>query len=196
MDKQKAAHDIIAQLLPRVPFDGWNQAALNAAAVAAGYKKTDAVRVFPGGAIDAVDFFSRQCDAAMLEALATYHLATMKIRQRIAAAVRLRLELQMPHREALRKAAALYALPLYAHRGLAGLYRTVDDIWHACGDTSTDFNFYTKRLLLAAVYSSTLLYWLDDKSPACEASWSFLDRRIADVMQIEKAKQAFKRWVA
>jgi ubiquinone biosynthesis protein COQ9 len=56
------------------------------------------------------------------------------------------------------------------------LYRTVDAIWYAAGDTSTDFNFYTKRATLAGVYSSTLLYWLNDRSEGSEATWSFLDR--------------------
>ncbi len=195
MDKQKAAGEILAQALPLVPFEGWTQAALNKAALAAGYKKTDAIRVFPGGAIDAVDAFIAQGDRNMVRTLKSYHLEHMKIRERVATAVRLRLELQMQHREALRKAVALEAMPFYCHRALKNLYRTVDAIWHACGDTSTDFNFYTKRLLLAGVYSSTILVWLDDKTPGCEFTWAFLDRRIEDVMKIEKAKHRLSEWV-
>lgn len=188
MDKQKAASDILAQALPMVPFDGWNQQTLRMAAEKAGYKGTDAIRVFPNGAIDAVEYFLRSANDDMLKTLSSYNLETMKIRQRIATAVRVKLELLAPHREAVRKSLALLALPFNAGRGLKHLYETVDAIWHAAGDTSTDFNFYTKRLLLAGVYSTTLLHWLDDKSPAFESSWAFLDRRIEDVMQIEKAK--------
>jgi len=194
MNKHQTAKDIIAAALPLVPFDGWNQSTLSKAAEQAGYKRTDAIRVFPGGAIDAVDFFIAEMDEEMLAQLKTYHLDGMKIRERIATAVRVRLESLAPHREAVRKALALEAMPFYAHRALKNLYKTVDAIWYAAGDTSTDFNFYTKRLLLAAVYSSTLLYWLDDKSPLYEHTWAFLDRRIADVMQIEKAKHQFKNW--
>jgi ubiquinone biosynthesis protein COQ9 len=192
MDKIKASSDIINAALPLVPFEGWNQQTLSKAALAAGYRKTDAVRVFPGGAIDAVDAFSRMGDRQMLEALSNYHMDNMKIRARIAAAVRLRLELQAPHREAMRKAATMHSLPFYAHRGLRALYETVDNIWYAIGDTSTDFNFYSKRLTLAAVYSSTLLIWLDDHSPAYEVTWAFLDRRIENVMKIEKAKSKIR----
>ena len=76
-------------------------------------------------------------------------------------------------------------MPLNAALGLKLLYRTVDAMWYAAGDTSTDFNFYTKRATLAGVYSSTLLYWLNDRSPGSEATWSFLDRRIDDVMKID-----------
>jgi len=194
MDKVKASLDIITSALPLVPFDGWNTKTLGQAALAAGYKKTDVVRVFSGGAIDAVDAYSRLCDQQMVEALANYHLDTMKIRQRITSAVRLRLELQSKNREAVRRAVAMHSLPIYAHRGLRALYETVDNIWYAIGDNSTDFNFYSKRLTLAAVYSATLRMWLDDNSPGCEATWQFLDRRIEDVMKFEKAKQQAKSW--
>lgn len=196
MDKTKAAADIIAHALPLIPFEGWSMAVLQKAAAEAGYKKTDAIRVFPGGAIDAVDAFLHHADEDMVRTLQGYHLETMKIRERIATAVRLRLEALTPHREAVRRAMAMQMLPFYCHHGIKSLYRTVDAIWYAIGDTSTDFNFYTKRLLLTGVYSATLLHWLDDNSPGHEHSWAFLNRRIEDVMKIEKVKQRFKQWAA
>ena len=82
----------------------------------------------------------------------------------------------------LRSSPCRYHAPL----ALKLLYRTVDAIWYAAGDNATDFNFYTKRALLAGVYSSTVLYWLNDKSAGCADSWSFLDRRIDEVMQVPK----------
>jgi ubiquinone biosynthesis protein COQ9 len=88
----------------------------------------------------------------------------------------------------VRRALALSPLPMFAGDSLRGWYRTVDAIWRAAGDTSTDFNFYTKRGLLAAVYGATVLYWLDDRSENCSATWAFLDRRIADVMQVPQLK--------
>ena len=96
------------------------------------------------------------------------------------------------HREALRHVLSFLALPQNAPLGLKCLYRTVDAMWRAAGDTATDYNFYTKRMLLSGVYGSTLLYWLDDESADYEDSWAFLDRRIADVMTIEKTKGRLK----
>jgi ubiquinone biosynthesis protein COQ9 len=112
----------------------------------------------------------------------------LKIRERVALAVRTRLLQHAAHREALRALAAFLALP--AHAGLATrcLWRTVDAMWRAIGDTATDFNYYTKRALLAGVYGSTLLVWLDDSSEGFADSFAFLDRRIADVMTIERGK--------
>lgn len=195
MDKQKAAAEILAQALPMIVFDGWNHAMLQKAALAAGYKKTDVIRVFPGGAIDAVDFFIRAADGKMLSDLKNYHLESMKIRERIALCVRVRLESASAHREAIRKAIALHAIPIHMHRAISSLYHTVDLMWIAAGDTATDFNFYSKRALLASVYSTTLLHFIDDKSPGFENTWAFLDRRIAEVMYIEKAKFQIKHWL-
>ncbi len=196
MDKIKAARDIITHALPHVPFDGWSQTTLGKAAQDAGYKKTDSIRVFPNGAIQAVDTYFLLMDSRMLDALAHYHLDSMKIRQRATLCVRLWLEAQEGHKEALRRAIALQALPIYSSHALASLYHTVDEMWHAIGDNSTDFNFYTKRLLLGAVLSTTTMYWLNDSSAGHQASWEFLNRRIEDVMRIEKAKHQARQWLS
>jgi len=195
MNKHQATHDILAHALPLVPFEGWNQPVLSKATQAAGYQKTDSIRVFPGGAIQAVDFFMRALDDALENELQHYSLDTMKIRERITTCVRVKLTVMEPYREAVRKAIALHALPLHCHHGLKSLYHTVDTIWHATGDTSTDFNFYSKRLILAGVYSATMLYWLNDQSAGYANTHAFLDRRIENVMQFEKAKQQFKGWL-
>jgi ubiquinone biosynthesis protein COQ9 len=121
-------------------------------------------------------------------------VAHQKIRDRIKSAVRIRLERHTGEREAARRALALLALPLNAGLGLKLLYKTVDAMWYAAGDTSTDFNFYTKRATLAGVYSATLLYWLNDRSDGSESTWAFLDRRIDDVMKIEELKSRVRSW--
>lgn len=196
MDKEPAAREIIAATLPHVPFDGWTLRALNRAAVDAGYAKSDVIRVFPEGAMQAVERFFALSDEALAQALKNYSLETMKIRERIALAVRLRIEVHASHPEALRRAIAMSLLPFYLPRGMHALYRTVDTIWRAVGDRSTDFNFYTKRATLAAVYGATVNYWLDDTSAGKQATWDYLDRRIGDVMKFEKFKAKVRELVS
>jgi ubiquinone biosynthesis protein COQ9 len=185
---QEEKRAILAAALPSVAFDGWSAQTLRAATEAAGFDGAMALRAFPNGAIDLLEFFMAEADRCMLDDLAATDLAQLKIRERIATAVRLRLVRQAPHKEAIRKALAVLALPIHAGRGLRSLYRTVDAIWYAAGDTATDFNFYSKRMLLAGVYSATLLHWLDDKSEDQAATWAFLDRRIGDIMRIQKLR--------
>lgn len=179
---------ILAAALPHIPFDGWTEAALSTGAKDAGFDEAMALRAFPRGAVDAVAFWSAETDARMADILAAQDMDALKIRKRIALAVRTRLELLEPHRETVRRTLSFLALPQHSALGLKCLYRTLDEMWFQAGDRATDFNFYTKRALLAGVYTSTLLYWLNDGSEGFADSWAFLDRRIADVLKIPQAQ--------
>ncbi len=178
--------------LPHVPFDGWSERTLRAGAESADVKWPAVRRAFPGGEGDMLGFWNAEGDRLMIEALAEQDLGAMRIRERIATGVRLRIEPLAGHREALRLALTRAALPTNAPGALRALWRTVDAMWHAAGDDATDFNYYSKRGLLAGVYSSTLLYWLDDSSEDHTESWAFLDRRIADVLRVPKATSRLK----
>ena len=109
--------------------------------------------------------------------------------ERVRAVVALRLEQNHAHKEAIRRALAVLALRGRASAAAACTARTVDAIWHAAGDTSADFSWYTKRAILASVYTSTLLFWLRDSSEADAATLEFLDRRLAGVGGIGKLRK-------
>ncbi len=175
-------------VMAEAAFDGWSRASLTAAARTLDLPKGEADRLFPGGALQVLSFASERADLRTVRDMEAEGVAALKIRDRIKEAVRIRLDRHAGSREAARRGLAMLALPFNAPLGLRLLYRTVDAMWYAAGDTSTDFNFYTKRATLAGVYSSTLLYWLNDRTPGGEATWGFLDRRVEDVMRIEKLK--------
>ncbi len=183
-----ARTQILKAALPDVPFDGWTGKSMRNAAKKAGVESGLARLAFPGGTADLVSYFVADGDKRMAAKLAKADLPAMKVRERITFAVRTRLEVDEKNREALRRATAYLALPTSGTAGVRALYGTVDAIWRAAGDTSTDYNFYTKRLILSGVYSSTLAVWFGDDTDGFEKTWAFLDRRIADVMQIEKVK--------
>lgn len=173
--------------LMHVPFDGWSDAALAAALEDTGLDTTAAKAVFPRGAVDMALAYHARGDAQMLAALQAADLGDMRFRDRVAYAVRLRLEV-VEDKELVRRGMTLFALPPYAADGARALWQTADHIWQALGDTSQDVNWYTKRATLSAVYSATVLYWLGDTSEGDAATWAFLDRRIDNVMQIETLK--------
>jgi ubiquinone biosynthesis protein COQ9 len=178
---------IVEKALAHVPFDGWTLTALIAGARDAGLDPARAALAFPGGEVEAVAHFSRWLDRGMLAALGGRDRDKMKVRERIAAAVMARLDLALPHREAARRSLAVLALPQNAPQALGALYRTVDAMWRWAGDASTDYNFYTKRGLLAGVLSATTLYWMNDASDGQADTRAFLHRRIDEVMQVPKA---------
>ncbi len=181
---QAARDQILLATLPHVAFDGWSRAALEAGVADAGLGVDMAPRAFPGGIPDLVDHSADWADRRMLEELANLDLAAMRVRDRVAAGVKARLQVLVPYREATRRALAYLALPPNAPMAARLTWRTVDAIWYAAGDEAADFNYYTKRGLLLPVYTATVLYWLSDQSEDSAATWAFLDRRIAEVMKI------------
>lgn len=185
--------EILNAALPNVIFDGWTMETLRKAAISLGKPALEADRAFPGGIMDALNAWTSDTNHRLEETLKTeYNLESMKIRDRIATGVMVKLRMQQDNREAVRRALAIYQMPWHASDGLTSLYDTCDTIWRAAGDTSTDWNFYSKRMLLAKVYMSTLYIWLDDDSENQEVTEAFLHRRIEDVMKIQKAKFKLK----
>lgn len=169
-------------------FDGWSEAAVRDAALAQGIDPDAAAYAFSGGAMAMIDAWTACIDAAMAEALPTERLTTMKIRERIRALVLFRLEAAAGTRESLRRAQAIMALPQNVTRALAIGWRSADAMWRLAGDTATDYNHYTKRMTLGALYASTLAVFVDDESEDFAETRAFLDRRIDGVMKFEKAK--------
>lgn len=184
--------ELIDAALPHVAFDGWSQATFEAAVQDSGVAPVVARAVCPRGAVDLAVGFHENGDAAMVADLNTADLSDMRFRDKVAFAVRRRLEL-CPDKEAVRRGTTLFALPHYAPTGTRLIWGTADAIWTALGDSSRDINWYTKRTTLSGVYAATVLYWLGDTSEGHEDTWAFLDRRIENVMQFEKAKGAFQK---
>ena len=185
MDHQEEIKEkIVKRALIHVPFEGWTQDVLERAAGEEGYDSSYGWRLFPAGPVDAVAYWSHLLNQEMLRALPSAE--TLRVRERVALAVKTRLNFLRPYREAARKTATFLSLPHHIGRGTHLLYQTVNEIWYYAGDTSTDYNFYTKRGLLAWVYSTTFLYWLRDHSEDFERTWAFLDRRVEEVLSLPK----------
>jgi ubiquinone biosynthesis protein COQ9 len=184
----------LAPLLPaHAAFDGWSDEALAMAANELGIPPPRARLSFPGGAMQMIDAWFDSVDVAMLHAFPPERIAAMKIRERIRELVLFRLERMLPHREALRRAYAILAQPQNVPAAAKLAWRAADRMWRVAGDTATDFNHYTKRATLSAVYGSTSLVFIDDNSEDLADTRAFLNRRIDDVMKFEKVKASWRR---
>ena len=173
-------------------FDGWSEAAVVAAAGAQGVEPAQAKLAVPKDQAGKIDLYIRGVDRALADHFTPERLEGLKIREKIRAIVWKRLEIMEPAREAVRRALSILAMPQNVPTGLKIGWRTADVMWRIAGDTSTDYNHYTKRMMLGGVYASTLLVWLDDQTEGWIETASFLDRRIDDVMKIEKLKSDWK----
>jgi ubiquinone biosynthesis protein COQ9 len=173
-------------------FDGWTKAAVDAAAGQLGVDPVQARLAMPGTQAGMIDVYIQEVDRALEAYFSPERLSGMKIREKIRALVWRRLEIMGPAREAVRRALAILAMPQNVPLAMRIGWRTADLMWRIAGDTSTDFNHYTKRMTLGAVYGSTLLVWLDERSEGWTETAAFLDRRIDDVMRFEKFKAEWR----
>ncbi|MDR3520638.1 MAG: COQ9 family protein [Acidocella sp.] len=181
MSEDAKRDELVEALLAQVPFDGWTSRALRHALVSIGEPPDDGPIYFPGGAAEMIAAFCALADERMIAAAQAADLAAYRVPARVRAIIALRFEQNRPYKEAIRRAVSWLAVPTHLPLATKITGATVDAIWHAAGDTSADFNWYTKRGLLAAAYTPTMLYWLRDSSDDDAASLAFLDRRLAGV---------------
>jgi ubiquinone biosynthesis protein COQ9 len=189
--REEQRDQLLAAALVHVPFDGWSRRSLLAGAADLGLEPGLVRRLFPGGGDGLLSHLEAWADRQMLARVEPEALAPLPLRERIATLVRARLEVLAPHREAMRRAVAARLLPGNAMTSGVDLWRTVDLIWLTAGDPAKDTGYYSKRSLLLAVWTSTFLYWLEDRSEGATDSWAFLARRIDDVMSIARLRGRF-----
>lgn len=183
---------VLLAALPDVPFDGWGDSLLDRAAAKTDLSRGEIGRLFPAGATDLAAHLSGWADRKMEEKLLTLSLADLRVRDRIALGVRTRLEILAPYKAAVQAALGASVDPRRARMLPRRLWQSADRMWWLAGDTATDYNHYTKRLLLSGVIASTTLYWLSDTSHGHTDSWQFLDRRIDEVLKLGRGIGALR----
>ena len=185
-DLNKRRDIIVESALKHVAFDGWSSSAIIQGTIEAGFPDNMFLRAFPNGMSEVIDHFADWSDRRMVTVLASQNLDTMKIRERIYTCVKSRIQINAHHKEAVRRLLSYFALPVNTPLAARLAWRSCSTMWYAAGDRSADWNYYTKRGLLVSVYSTTLLYWMsddgDDKNDFPD-TWTFLDRRISDVLK-------------
>ena len=184
--------------LPHVPFDGWTARAIRAGAADLGIDEAAADNLVPGGPAEAMALLHSWADREMVRRYGADPTEGLRTRDRAALALKLRFRACLPHREAVRQGVSFLAQPQHAPLAAKLGWRTCDTVWQLLRDGATDFNWYTKRGLLGAVYGAAVMYWLADKSVGAAATDQFIDRRIADVMRVPKlmadARKAAERF--
>ena len=189
---EKLRRSLALAVAENAVFDGWTAAAVDSAAGQIGVDPVQARLAMPKGQAGMIDTYIREVDRTLETSFTPEQLNALKIREKIRTLIWKRLEIMAPARESVRRALAILAMPQNVPLALRIAWRTSDLMWRMAGDRSTDFNHYTKRMTLGAVYGSTLLVWLDDQSESWADTAAFLGRRIDDVMKFEKLKAEWR----
>lgn len=186
--REQQREQLLEASLVHIPFEGWSRRALFQGAADLGMDIATAKRLFPRGGDDLLVHLDVWADRQLVAKIDQNALDKMRVRDRIAKLVQTRLSLLSPHREAIRRAVAARLLPTNAVGAGTALWRSIDLMWAMAGDRTTDSSYYTKRALLLAVWTTTFFYWLEDHSVGLRDSWTFLERRIDNVMQFGKVR--------
>ena len=179
-------------VLKSVIFDGWSNQLINSACIELDLDYNIAETLFPRGIIDIAIDYHKNGDEKMIDSLKSKEFENYKIREKIFLAIQIRLQVEEKNKELIRRNISFFSLPQNLLDGNKLVWGTAHKIWNFFGDQSTDYNYYSKRAILSAVYGSVALYWLGDESENSEATWEFLERRIQNVMLFESFKAKLK----
>lgn len=191
MEQQKKL--IMLETLKHIPFDGWNMGSVNVACKALGIAPEYGSVLFPNGIREFITYFIKFIEEEMINKLEHVNLNEMKIRERIFLLVKARLDAYFPYKVAVSSLVTHFAYPANLPSGLRALWDAASQVWYIAGDKSLDYNYYTKRLILTAVYSSTLFYWLQDESKDQQETCEFLRKRIDNVLSVGSVIGRFKK---
>lgn len=193
IERSEERDQALRAALPHVAALGWTKAALGAGLRDLGLDPVEQDWLFPRGPIEAVEAWCDLADREMEEAARAEDLLALRIPDRIRRVIELRLEMNEPHREAIRRALALQSLPWNVPSAMRTVARTMDAMWAAAGDTSADLSWYTRRATLVGIYGATLAFWMQDDEPGFPATRAFLGRRLADLARIQRPRRGAKR---
>jgi ubiquinone biosynthesis protein COQ9 len=185
---------VIEKALCHVVFDGWSDVTLENVCLELDLSRAKMSEIFPRGAVDLALAFHQRDDEQFVEKflVSKFNNSSNRIRDRIEFAINLRLEIAQNNKEAVKRSIALLTTPFHFSEGSKALWRTSDKIWTSIGDTRYDLNWYSKRSMLSLIYSTVVVYWLEDDSKNFVKTRGFITRRIADVMTVEKIKGTIK----
>lgn len=191
MSQEETRKKILAETLKIVPFEGWSIATLEKASKAAGFKGKMAELMFKNGVISVIDYYFASLDEQMK--VNTLKHKSKSVTENVKRAILERIKLLSKHRALVTRTMAYMAMPQNSIYGMKFVWRTADVIWHdIVDDKSVDFNYYSKRTLLSGVYTSTIMFWVNDDSKDMVETEKFLDRRLKDVASIGKFLGRFK----
>ena len=182
--------DLVTKMLNHVPDLGWTWDALSKAALNSkkmkSHSEEELQTIFDNKISTIIGIFNDKLDEEMFAIFNPENNKNLGVTQTVKALVLSRLRASENYKSIIKTSLFFMAQPGNAYEALNQLMKTSNKIWEIAGDTSRGRNFYSKRLILAGVYSSTLAYWLAKETRSIDGSEDFLDKRLDDVKNIGK----------
>ncbi|CAM9488572.1 unnamed protein product [Chrysoparadoxa australica] len=174
---------VLQASLQHVPQLGWSEAALAKGAQDCGLPGV-ATGMFNRGAIELVDHFMenaledlrQQCKVDQDEGEVGENMSQPTGEERLQAAMLARLQSLQPYRSQWPQAMALGMVPGNVKSTAKSLAHLADELAVTSGDTSTELDWYGKRVAIAGFYVAAELYMLSDSTDDLKDTRDFLAR--------------------
>ena len=146
--------------------------------------------LFPEGNIDLIKFTLEQLDNELEEYCRKIDLIRLPVHKRIKKVLLSKIFLMNKNKLFYRSIFFNLLIPKKKFSLSSQLYNSVDQIWFIAGDSSTDFNFYTKRLILSVIYSRIMLFFFNNNN--LQELEDILDESLQRVSKIPEIKSKLK----
>jgi ubiquinone biosynthesis protein COQ9 len=187
-NKQK----IISKFIELLQFEGWSNNTLEKAAKECGFDSGYLSIIYPGGISEFTNEFITECNDAALKVALDDNFAKLRTTQKVEEIIYRRIGTYhnvLGSIDNVRKFVGYCGNPVNVPGSLRNIYSFSSDVWYLLGDKSTDFNYYTKRISLSAIYTKCMLYSLSDKSDNLTQTKKYIQKSIDGLMKINKLKQ-------
>ncbi len=149
-------------------------------------EKSDLFYAFQNGYKDLLEYTLQDINVNLENKLKKINLINFPINKRIKKILLLRFELLNEDKEFYKKTFNHLLLPTNNKISKKSLYNSVNTMWYLAGDNSTDFNFYTKRLILSGIYTNALIIFFSKDMKYVEEN---IDNNLKRISKIPKIKE-------
>ena len=186
---ERAEARILDEALRIAPREGWTWRTAKLAGKAMGLSEGETELLIPHGPADLAALLARRHDQRALALLADVDPAALKIRERIRRAVEARLDAAIQDEAGVRRWMGFMTLPTHTPLAARLAWESADVLWRWAGDTATDENHYSKRMILGGILTGAMGLRI---SGSRADAMAFVDRQIQHVMDFEKWKATTK----
>ena len=193
MNLNKIRNEILSDAKDYVIKHGWNEEMFSKVAKNSKYDTAVVLSLFPEGYLSLIQVYLDEINTKMTDESKKLNLIRFKVHERIRELCILRFKIMIKEKKIVCKTFLHLLLPNNYSFSLKNLYKTVDQIWYLAGDSSTDFNFYSKRAILASIYLTTILHFINNEN--LEETIILLNKQLKKVSKIPKIKERLSDYI-
>ncbi|KAB2836347.1 MAG: COQ9 family protein [Caedimonadaceae bacterium] len=181
------SNSLLENVLKNVNTFGWSEESVRKALLELGLPEEDLNFIVRGDLYNLVILFNEWLNEQIQRDFDESLFKNLKVHEKIKYLLSLKFKVMHPYKPAIIKGVHLFKNPRAFKESFVMLAESINQMWYKAGDRATDFNYYTKRLMLTLVYTRVFSLWLrpsigiDDIDP-------LIDQALLSVYKLSQLK--------